>query len=74
MEHISLVQLYQILPQNLKQEVLDFIYFLVAKYNIQIPAKLEEPTKRPSHFGNAKGEVFMHDNFNEPLEEFAEYR
>ncbi|TAH22137.1 MAG: DUF2281 domain-containing protein [Cytophagales bacterium] len=74
MENTSLIQLYQVLPQNLKQEVLDFIYFLLAKYDIQVPTKPEEPTKRHSYFGNAKGEVIMHDNFDEPLEEFAEYR
>lgn len=55
MENTSLIQLYQVLPQNLKQEVLDFIYFLLAKYDIQVSTQPEELAKRPSHFGNAKG-------------------
>lgn len=35
-----------------------------------IPAQ----TKKPRQPGSAKGQVWMSDDFEEPLEEFAEYR
>ncbi len=33
----------------------------------------DEPAKRPSRFGFAKGWFEMSDDFNDPLEDFAEY-
>ena len=68
MESTSISKFYN-LNSDLRQEVLDFIDFLLEKQKKQAT----ESPKRPSNFGNAKGQVFMSDDFNEPLEEFKEY-
>ena len=54
------------LPPHLKKEVQDFIEFLKTK------AKKETPLKQRK-FGAAKGFFKMHDDFDEPLEDFKEY-
>ncbi len=55
-----------LLPDNLKSEVLDFIDFLLSKTN-----KIEKPN--PAKFGSGKGMFIMKDDFDEPLEDFKEY-
>jgi hypothetical protein len=54
------------LPKNLKQEVLDFIDFL-----------LEKSTKRKKkvipQFGSAKGKIKMSADFDEPLNDLKDY-
>ncbi len=65
-----LIQEIHALPENLKLEVLHFVQFLKQKQSAQSgPAK---PRKR-RQAGSAKGEIFMVDDFNAPLEDFAEY-
>jgi len=54
------------LPSELKKEVADFIEFLKLK------AKKHKPLNK-REFGVAKGFFVMHDNFDEPLEDFKEY-
>lgn len=57
------------LPEHLKAEVADFIDFLATKYQAQPPA-----TSHPKpQFGSGKGMFVMHDDFDEPLEDFDEY-
>jgi hypothetical protein len=68
MKSISITKFYN-LKSDLRQEVLDFIDFLLEKQKKQA----NPPQKRPSNFGSAKGEVVMSDDFNEPLDEFKEY-
>lgn len=58
------------LPENLKQEVLHFVQFLKQKQTVE--AENPQPRKK-RHAGSAKGEIFMSDDFDEPLEDFAEY-
>ncbi|MEK7255759.1 MAG: DUF2281 domain-containing protein [Bacteroidota bacterium] len=65
-------QKFNSLPLDLRQEVLDFIEFLLQKHQ----QKIEQPQpvgKRPSTFGNAKGKIYMAPDFNEIPEEFKEY-
>lgn len=57
------------LPEHLKMEVVDFIDFLSAKYQEERSAT----EKRKPKFGSGKGMFVMHDDFDEPLEDFAEY-
>lgn len=57
------------LPQELQAEVLDFIEFLLQKYE----KKEEAETPRPV-FGSAKGKYILSDDFDEPLEDFKDYR
>ena len=54
------------LPSDLKKEVHDFSKFLKTK------ARKEKP-KKQREFGTAKGFFKMHDNFDEPLDDFKEY-
>ena len=54
------------LPADLRKEVQDFIEFLKAK------AKKSNPIKQRK-FGAAKGFFKVHDDFDEPLEDFKEY-
>lgn len=58
----------QKLPENLRNEVLDFIAFLVSKNKKS--AVIEK--KRPK-FGSAKGKYEMSSDFDAPLEDFKEY-
>lgn len=48
-------------------QVIDYIEFLIIKYQNTIKEENVEIDKRPSHFGNAKGQVQMSDDFDEPL-------
>ncbi len=61
--------LYQIelLPENLKQEVMDFVGYLMAKY------KLEKKPHSGPVFGSAKGKYVLSDDFDAPLDDFKEY-
>jgi hypothetical protein len=54
------------LPYNLKNEVLDYMEFLINKH---IP---QESKKHPKA-GCMKGMFVMSDDFNEPIETFKEY-
>lgn len=62
------------LPESLKKEIMDYIEFLILKYQKnQSSISLQDAKERPSHFGNAKGEVIMSNDFDEPLVDFTEY-
>lgn len=59
---------FEALPEKLKQEVLDFMDFLLQK---------EEKNKNKKHmktpkFGSAKGMFEMAPDFDEPLDDFKE--
>jgi len=54
------------LPENLKEEVKDFIGFLKSKSKEKVEIKERK-------FGSAKGFFEMSDDFDEPLEDFKEY-
>lgn len=54
------------LPPNLIKEVDDFVEFLKMK---QKREKIKE-----RKFGCAKGLIVMHDDFDEPLDDFKEYQ
>jgi len=65
----TLIQEIHALPESLKLEVLHFIQFLKQKQNIE-----SEPAKpRQRKAGSAKGKFVMADDFDAPLEDFAEY-
>jgi hypothetical protein len=55
------------LPDNLKQEVLDFVGYLVVKYSDKPAAK---PTPK---FVSAKGKYVLAEDFDAPLDDFKEY-
>lgn len=72
-EQMILLQLKE-LPESLKKEIMDYIEFLILKYQKnQSFISLQNTKERPSYYGNAKEEVIMSDDFDEPLADFAEY-
>ncbi len=54
------------LPLNLKEEVGDFIDFLLSK-------KQNSVVKKQPVFGIAKGQFTVSQDFDEPLDDFKEY-
>ncbi|MCB9339752.1 MAG: DUF2281 domain-containing protein [Lewinellaceae bacterium] len=67
MTNKSIITQLQVLPENLKKEVLDFIGYLVMKYS-------KEQQKKPTpKFGSARGKYILAADFDEPLEDFKEY-
>jgi len=55
------------LPENLKEEVDNFIDFLLQKH------AGTDSEKKPLQFGMMKGTFVMSDDFDEPLDDFKEY-
>lgn len=66
MDTITLEQKINTLPENLKQEAILFLDFLLFKSNFDKSFQNREP-------GFMKGKISISDDFNEPLEEFLEY-
>lgn len=66
MERIQLYTKLQYLPTELKSEVSDFIDFLLNKRGKEIKQKTPK-------FGCAKGQIYMSEDFDEPLQDFKEY-
>lgn len=64
MNYSSILLEFQSLPDELKQQVADFIHFLNQK-------KLQKPKKRKA--GLAKGKIKMTSDFDAPLEDFKDY-
>lgn len=68
-EQVLIKEIYT-LPESLKEEVLHYIQFLKQKHNAQSePA----PPRKKRKAGSAKGKFVMSDDFDAPLEDFAEY-
>lgn len=65
-----LIEEIHTLSDKMKEEVLHYVQFLKQKQteNIETP----KPRKKRKA-GSAKGEIFMADDFDAPLEDFAEY-
>jgi len=60
----------QLLPENLKLEVLHYIQFLSGE--ISVHYQETKPIKNRT-FGSAKNKYKLSDNFDEPLEDFKDY-
>ncbi len=65
------------LPHSLQIEVFHYIEFLKSNYvkqnNNSVEALEEKKTKKRDGFGIWQGKITMSDNFDSPMEEFAEY-
>lgn len=59
------------LPESVKQEVLDYIEFLVNRYAQETP-KTPKTAKRGG-LGIWKGKIWMSEDFDEPLEDLKDY-
>lgn len=66
MDNTALYTKLSSLPENLKNEVSDFIDFLMSKTDSK-----KNTTK--AKFGSAKGMFKMKDNFDDPIDDFNEY-
>jgi hypothetical protein len=66
MTHIDISTKLQHLTPSMKNEVNDFIDFLLTKQNAKTP-------HRKPIFGCAKGKFVMSNDFDEPLEDLKEY-
>jgi Protein of unknown function (DUF2281) len=77
MEQAILEQI-QRLPESLQQEALHYIEGLVAKHDrsVQAPPLVRVAYRvgnRKNAFGIWKGDVWMSDDFNAPLDDLQEY-
>ncbi|MDX1949951.1 MAG: DUF2281 domain-containing protein [Rickettsiales bacterium] len=66
MENYSFIQQIEKLPKNLRDEVKDFVDFIVTKYG----KSYQQNKEREFGYGKAK----MSSDFNAPLEEFKDYQ
>jgi len=69
MENIILYSKLASLPEKMKDEVSDFIDFLLSKAKAEKVAESGKAAK----FGSAKGMFTIMPDFDEPLEDFHEY-
>ena len=69
MDTTGLISQISSLPDNLKEEVADFVSFLQQK----IKAKKEPGKIKERKFGYAKGSFEMAPDFDDPLDEFKDY-
>ncbi len=67
MEHAHLYSKISSLPSDIKSEVNDFIDFLMTK-------RRKEVKKKKPIFGCAKGQIYISPDFDEPLDDFNEYK
>jgi len=65
MSNLNMYTKIEALPKNLKQEVSDFIDFLIEKTS--------KKKKNTPQFGSAKGKIQMSPDFDEPLDDFKAY-
>lgn len=66
----ALLEQIQRLPESVQQEALQYIEGLVAKHNQLVQTS---PLSRKNAFGIWKGEVWISDDFNAPLDDLQEY-
>lgn len=69
MERTMFYGKFDALPEKLKQEVLDFMDFLLQKDE----RNKKKKQKKTPKFGSGKGMFEMAPDFDEPLEDFKEY-
>lgn len=67
MSDVELLKKVSELPENLKEEVDNYINFLLQKQ-----AETDLP-KKPLRFGMMRGTFVMSDDFDEPLDDFKDY-
>jgi len=70
----SILQTFHNLPHNYKEEALNFMQFLLYKYEQENNPKSETKVKEKRKFGFfPKGSFIMSDDFDAPLDCFKEY-
>lgn len=66
------IQILKGLPEAYQKEVLNFIEFIAQK-NQRERMALVQPGKRGG-YGSLKGNIWMAPDFDEPLDDFEDYR
>ena len=66
MESLQLYKKISSLPSDLKNEVNDFVDFLLSKKKSQI-------SRKKPKFGSAKEQIYISPDFDEPLDDFKDY-
>jgi uncharacterized protein DUF2281 len=66
MSSLSLYTKLESLPKALKEEVADFIDFLIEKSS-------RKKKKATPQFGSAKGKIKMSPDFDDPIDDFKDY-
>ncbi|RXK80803.1 type II toxin-antitoxin system VapB family antitoxin [Filimonas effusa] len=66
MNSLNIYTKLETLPANLKQEVSDFIDFLMQRSS-------SKKKKIVPQFGSAKGKIKMSSDFDAPIDDFKEY-
>lgn len=61
------------LPENLKEEVWQYITQLKFRYNKTLLSALTTEKKAKRVFGSAKNKYQLSPDFDKPLEDFADY-
>jgi len=67
---------YQILPLQVKEQLSNYLQFLLAQYHIDVPTKNDQTStvvKKKRQLGGLEGKIWMSDDFNEPMDDFKEY-
>jgi hypothetical protein len=71
-----ILQQTALLPEELKNAVLLYVSFLLFQHRNNMPIlrpETEEDSRKRGLLGLYKGQIFMADDFDAPLEEFADY-
>ncbi len=76
MSALALYSKIELLPEHLKQQVLDYIEFLLSREG-KAKGQQKQPTETPGPkfkpgFGGAKGLIKLSPDWDEPLEDFKE--
>ena len=58
---------FESLPSNLKKDAMEYLEKLFSK------SAMESKKENKPTFGSLKGKIVIHDDFDEPLEDFKEY-
>ncbi len=67
MDAVTFYTKFESLPSNLKKEAMEYLDKLFSKSTI------ETNKENKPKFGSLKGKIVIHDDFDEPLEDFKEY-
>jgi hypothetical protein len=67
MDNQAILLKIQALPENMKKEALDYIEFLLQKY------QSAQKVKKTPKLGSGKGIFKMADDFDAPLSDFKDY-
>lgn len=70
----KLIQLYETMTETAQKELYDFAVFLISKDEKKERESVKITSSKKSQFGALKNKIkYIAPDFDEPLEDFAEY-